>query len=907
MISNITLGKSGLPEYLESGRKVSSQYTRDEKDHRLFIDGSEEALKDSIDWVLQNKNWKNSYYHATLSFTHDEWEQLSKEEGKLQEVVQEYIRLNFPNHNLNEIIYHAEAHVPKILYEAAEPRRGGAHAKYSETEFVERHPHIHIGISQQNALYSGQVSAGGIKGIASRAKSIEFKQCCDEILCAKFDLTPAVAGEGKEPVKRKSLEENLQIWDRFKRAAQGRSKGKELKSTLDTNIDVVDVVYGDLCTINPPKAIKVKDDEIALKELAKSRLKNLKQIYNPSEVEKQIDGAVMARLREIDSGKLIPFISQYFGIPADKIRKSEGENKIEIFQDGKWKKNSNTDFCGKILGLDRDETVKLVGIFSALDAAGVKPEALIDNKGRKRNIASIALDELEGYKFQNLPRVKLSVSRNLDRLLPEERVAEIRAKSPTKPVYSADVDFKTEYFSSLIELAEALDYTKIAGYSIANFRNGKRNNDNIESLNPTIILDIDNRPEIGHLIPLETMKEKIKAKGVSALLLPSASNSEEYNRYRVIVPTVKEFSLKGMYENWKEDYRVYIQNFVDFLGIEEDNKKALDAAMFRPAQFYYGSSPDAVATLTDGKVFDNSEMLEKIYQEREKIDNNVQLKLKEKQYAKAQENIEKEVDIVFQNLKENEDKQLGIGQDNDIALTRTVLSNINKTINVVDAAKLRYPKAYVKDDEGRYKILYTSDKEQDGNRNLLGEFGAYNFAKEKTRTSFDFMREYLEFLNTRIKKFNDGGMPIDEKEKLKNFLTNNPLVVKETEQPIEFRRIDINNGNNYAKLIKQHFPDQYPKVCLLNYKGIAKNLMRYMKNIEDREGLENFKNHYGLKFVDLKNGKIGFRDDLSLIELKAFGLSEEWINPKKLEQEFRTSPISPKMKQPDKSMGDMNF
>lgn len=252
MISNITLGKSGLPEYLVSGRKVGSEYSRDEKDHRLFIDGSEEALKDSIDWVLKNKNWKNSYYHATLAFTHEEWERLSQEEGKLQEVVQEYLRLNFPNHPLDELIYHAEAHIPKILYEPAEPKRGGAHEKYSEDELIERHPHIHLGISLQNALYSGQVSAGGITGRVSRAKSIEFKQACDEILCSKFDLIPAVAGEGKEPVKRKTLEENLQIWDRFKRAAQGRSKGKELKSTFDTSIDVVDVVYGDLGTINPP-------------------------------------------------------------------------------------------------------------------------------------------------------------------------------------------------------------------------------------------------------------------------------------------------------------------------------------------------------------------------------------------------------------------------------------------------------------------------------------------------------------------------------------------------------------------------------------------------------------------------------------------------------------------------------
>nr|DAP38377.1 MAG TPA: hypothetical protein [Caudoviricetes sp.] len=882
MISNITLGKSGLPEYLVSGRKVGSQYTRDEKDDRLFIDGSEEALKDSIDWVLKNKNWKNSYYHCTLAFTHEEWEQLSKEEGKLQEIVQEYLRLNFPNHQLNEIIYHAEAHVPKILYEPAE-KRGG---RYAEGELIERHPHIHIGISQQNALYSGQVSVGGIKGIASRAKSIEFKQCCDEILCSKFGLVPAVAGEGKEPVKRKSFEENLKIWAKYERAAQGRSKGKELKSTLDTNIDVVDVVYGDLSKTNPPKPIKINDDEIALKEIAKSRLKNLKKIYNPSEIEKQIDGAVMARLRDQDSGKLIPFIAEYFGIPKDKIRKSEGANKIEILQDGKWKTNSNTDFCKKILGLDREETVKLVTVFSALDAAGVGAEKLrttIRGKELVKNIANIALDEL-GYKFQNIPSVKLSVSRNLERLLPEERIAEIRAKNPTKPVYVADKGFKTEHFSSLVELAKALDYTKIAGYSVANFRDGKRSNENIESMNPVIILDADNQPEIGNLIPQKDMEKKLEAKGISALLLPSASNSEEYNRYRVIVPTIKEFSLKGMYENWKEDYRAYIENFVDFLGIEEDNKKALDAAMFRPAQFYYGSAPTAEATLTNGKVFDNFDMLEKIYQEREKINANMQLKLKEKQYALAQKNIEKEVDIVFQNLKENEDK-LGVGQDNDVALTRTVLSNINRVINVVDAARLRYPKAHIKV-EGRHKILYTADQEQEGNRNLLGEFGAYNFSREKTRTSYDFMREYLELLNLRIAKFNnDNTLTMDEKEKLKNFLVNSPLISKLNEQPLEFKRINVYNGNNYAILVKHFFPNQYDKVCLINYRGIAQNLARYMKNIEDQEGLEQFKQHYRIKSVNLHNGKIGYLNAVSLKELRDIGgLSEEWINPKKPEK-----------------------
>ena len=902
MISNITLGKSGLPEYLVSGRKVGSEYSRDEKDHRLFIDGSIEALSDSIEWVQKNKNWKNSYYHATLAFTHDEWERLSQEEGKLQEVVQEYLRLNFPNHSLDELIHHAEAHIPKILYEPAEPKRGGAHSKYSETELVERHPHIHIGISLQNALYSGQVSAGGIKGIASRAKGIEFKQCCDEILCSKFDLVPAVAGEGKEPVKRKSLEENFQIWAEYQRAAKGRSKGKKLKSSLETSIDVLDVVYGDLPKTNPPKVVAVKDDEIALKELAKSRLKNLKKIYNPSEVEKQIDGQVMARLREIDSEKLIPFISQYFGIPADKIRKSEGANKIEILQDGKWKATSNTDFCKKILGLDRDETVKLVGIFSALDAAGVEVEKLrttIRGQERIKNIANIALDEL-GWKFENVPQVKLSVSRDLVSEVDEERKKKIREKNPIKPVYSAVKDYRLEQ-NTLIGWAQELDDKKIAGFSIAKFKGGYRNNQNIEGLNPVIVLDIDGK-EKQYEITIDEMREKLEALNISSLILPTASHSEELHRFRVVIPTQKAFDTKGKpHTEWEEDYKVYIDRFVDLLGLNPVKiRETLDNARYSPAQFYYGSPSSTVATFSKGVVFDSSKILEEISKEREQINLDVKLKNQEKDYLAAKS----EIEVYIKNQDENLSK-LDIGVDNDKALTRTVFKNINSTIDILEAAKLRYPNSKIIK-EGRYEILHTGDSELDGNRNLLANRGVFNFSTRKIRTAFDFLKEYMELLNNKIKEFNNGFMiPMDRKEKLKNFLINTPLVLKLNEQPLEFQKIDTRNGNNYAKLIKQKFPEKYSQICLINYSGIVKNLQKYMKHIDDREGIEKFKEHFNIKVVDLKNGRIGFRTDLSIEELKAHGLPDEWVNPPKpkpIEKEFRTPAISKKI-----SNDEMNF
>ena len=75
MVSRITLGVRGLPEYLENGIKSGSTLTREEKDTRIQIDGSIDALKDSIEFC-QSKGWKNSYYHITLSFKHEEWEKI---------------------------------------------------------------------------------------------------------------------------------------------------------------------------------------------------------------------------------------------------------------------------------------------------------------------------------------------------------------------------------------------------------------------------------------------------------------------------------------------------------------------------------------------------------------------------------------------------------------------------------------------------------------------------------------------------------------------------------------------------------------------------------------------------------------------------------------------------------------
>ena len=154
MISHITLGKSCLPQYLETGSKKESDLARDDKDTRIAISGSIDALKDSIEWLNKNKNWKNSYYHATLSFSFEKWDRIKDDPAKLDEIVKRYLELNFPRHELGEICFHAEAHVPKILWEKFHSRGNELDEVYEEGEMVERLPHIHIGVSMQNLRFA---------------------------------------------------------------------------------------------------------------------------------------------------------------------------------------------------------------------------------------------------------------------------------------------------------------------------------------------------------------------------------------------------------------------------------------------------------------------------------------------------------------------------------------------------------------------------------------------------------------------------------------------------------------------------------------------------------------------------------------------------------------------------------
>lgn len=144
MIIRISGGNDGVAEYLENGRKAEREFTRNELDHRLILDGNLDATNkiiQSIDDAGQER-----YLHITLSFQESD---ISHETLKI--ITEEYKSLLMNAYNQDEYCFYAEAHLPKIK-----------HTINNLTgELVERKPHIHIVIPETNLVTGNKLLPTG--------------------------------------------------------------------------------------------------------------------------------------------------------------------------------------------------------------------------------------------------------------------------------------------------------------------------------------------------------------------------------------------------------------------------------------------------------------------------------------------------------------------------------------------------------------------------------------------------------------------------------------------------------------------------------------------------------------------------------------------------------------------------
>ena len=149
MLARISRAKEGFADYLISGARKDSIYTRDQKDKTITLYGNLQIFKQTEKYLNKYKNYESNYIHITLSFSQEDVKKLNEidDEQKRDELFKElaliYIKHHTSGYNLeNEVIAYSEAHMPKI--QINEKNR-------------QRFPHIHIAIAKYNPLDDTQL------------------------------------------------------------------------------------------------------------------------------------------------------------------------------------------------------------------------------------------------------------------------------------------------------------------------------------------------------------------------------------------------------------------------------------------------------------------------------------------------------------------------------------------------------------------------------------------------------------------------------------------------------------------------------------------------------------------------------------------------------------------------------
>lgn len=202
MLTRVSGGSSGIKEYLERGHKQGRDFERDELDQRVILEGDLE-LTDSIINSMSREGDK--YLHITLSFKEDE---VSPE--MMKGIVGEFKEFAMTAFGEDEYNFYAEAHYPRVK----------SYVNQESGDFVERKPHVHIVIPQQNLLSGNVLNPFGL--VEHQTKFIDAFQ---EHINAKYGLA------SPKDNRRTELTDESTIISRYK-GDHFKGNNQELKNGI---------------------------------------------------------------------------------------------------------------------------------------------------------------------------------------------------------------------------------------------------------------------------------------------------------------------------------------------------------------------------------------------------------------------------------------------------------------------------------------------------------------------------------------------------------------------------------------------------------------------------------------------------------------------------------------------------
>lgn len=134
MLARVTKGKDGVVDYLVNGMKSGRDFSRNDLDHRVCIDGNLDVT-DKIIKQMNREGRDNNYLHITLSFGEME---LSRD--AIVDAYGAYKESIMNAYHPDEYNVYAEIHYPKIK----------SYVNKKTDKIVERLPHVHIVIPKKN-------------------------------------------------------------------------------------------------------------------------------------------------------------------------------------------------------------------------------------------------------------------------------------------------------------------------------------------------------------------------------------------------------------------------------------------------------------------------------------------------------------------------------------------------------------------------------------------------------------------------------------------------------------------------------------------------------------------------------------------------------------------------------------
>ncbi|WP_149703505.1 aminotransferase [Campylobacter concisus] len=552
MIVKISKGEKGIADYLKTGKKRDSKLTRDEKDDRLPLAGNLDLIEMSEKHQIKKKNKKYNYYHISLSFTSEEWSRLY-ESGNIDEFIMDFLRLTFPNHDIDELLFYAEAHLPIIKEEPYIPRPEGAlenrvlNKKHKNGEPLKREPHIHLIVSFKNMKFTHSVKTGGAiytKGAVKQqvkaimAKSAEkFKRVVNDILSNKYGLNNI------EPL---SMDEDQlkKQYESFKSAAQKVKKGKEKDTQMKIETDVV---------IEPKT--NTKEQNISVEELLadarNSTADYLLRMIEEDESFKKNYYDRAKRLNAVDIREFLPIINAKFNITA---KPKIVNDKYKVSVDGFKGTYNLTDLMCKIVYNGRKGA--LFHVVNELE------QMLIELQANK-----------------NEPKITLSVSSDFS----------TPNKNPKTQVLNSWKTIRIEPYNLKSVLK---NYSAI---SVASFKDKNEEDSSIDGITPTLIYDIDS-PKF----TINDAQNLLQSKEIKGFIYPTTYQTPDtkVENFKLIIPTTKAPSLN--------EYDEYIKEITRELGLYN----IVNNSSLHYSKFHYTPVPGAELVSISGKTLDNTRAIE---------------------------------------------------------------------------------------------------------------------------------------------------------------------------------------------------------------------------------------------------------------------------------------------------------